>query len=473
MVDIVFVNPPYEQISKGKEYVKRITNRSPSLGLLLLAGQALQDGYKAQIIESDLQNLSPEDVADQIININPKFVGITLFTVGVINASIIAEILKKNAPHIDIIIGGPHVSSMGLETMEKFSQFDVAVMYEGEQILKTLLTTLENRGSLQDVQGIIYRNSEKLEITAPPTIMKDLDSLPLPAWNLLPNFPNAYLPAIYDYPRSPVATFSASRGCPFKCEFCDTSTFGSKVRYYSPKKVYEIMSYLNNEYNIRHLQFVDDLFVANNKRVTELCKLLIENKIDMTWSCTARVDTVKPETLELMKKAGCWEISFGLESGSNEMLKNMRKSIVSEQSRQAVRWTSEAGIRVKGLFMLGYPGETKHSIKQTKEFIKELPLTTMNLSKFTPYPGSPIYKKLYKTSIKDEDWEKLNGMNFVCNTDEFTLKELDVEYQEIIETFFKRASIMLYYTKMSISNPIHVVRLLHFFIGFLGEKLKR
>ncbi|EDZ63344.1 protein containing radical SAM domain protein/B12 binding domain [Sulfurimonas gotlandica GD1] len=472
MSDIIFINPPYEQIAPGNDHVKHVINRSPSLGLLLLAAQARKDGYSPQIIESDLENLSAQTVADMVLEINPKFVGITLFTVGVFNASIIATLIKEKNPDITIMVGGPHISSMGYETMKKFNSFDIAALYEGEMILNKLLSSIENGDPLEDVQGIIYRDTDNsLKTTTPPPSIKELDSLPMPAWDLLPNFPKGYLPAIFDYPRAPVATYSASRGCPFKCEFCDTSTFGSKIRYNSPGKVYEIMKHLSTEYGVKHLQFVDDLFVANNAHVLRLCELLIANKIDMTWSCTARVDTVKPETLAMMKKAGCWEISFGLESGSDEMLREMKKSITAEVSARAVKWTSEAGIRVKGLFMLGYPGETKESVQTTKEFIKGLPLTTMNLSKFTPYPGSPIYKKLYGTSIREEDWDRLNGMNFVYKAEAFTQEELDKEYKEVIATFYKRVKILLHYQNMALSNPTHIKRLLLFFLGFMKTKI--
>ncbi|MFT5835720.1 MAG: anaerobic magnesium-protoporphyrin IX monomethyl ester cyclase [Sulfurimonas sp.] len=473
MSDIIFINPPYEQIAPGNDHVKHVINRSPSLGLLLLAAQARKDGYSPKIIESDLENLSPQTVANMVLEINPKFVGITLFTVGVFNAAIIAKLIKEKNPNIVIMVGGPHISSMGYETMQKFENFDIAALYEGELILNKLLSSIENNDPLEEVQGIVYRDENNtLRRTSPPPSIKDLDSLPIPAWDLLPNFPKAYLPAIFDYPRAPVATYSASRGCPFKCEFCDTSTFGTKIRYNSSKKVHEIMKHLSLEYGIKHLQFVDDLFVANNAKVLELCELLITDKVNMTWSCTARVDTVKPDTLKKMKEAGCWEISFGLESGSDEMLKNMKKSITAEVSARAVNWTSEAGIRVKGLFMLGYPGETKQSVKTTKEFIKSLPLTTMNLSKFTPYPGSPIYKKLYGTSIREEDWDRLNGMNFVYKAEAFTQEELDYEYKEVITTFYKRVKILLHYQNMALSNPTHIKRLLLFFLGFMKKKLR-
>ena len=472
MADIVFVNPPYEQVHEGTNYLKHITNRSPSVGLLLLAAKAREIGYMPEIIESDLEGLTPQEVADRILDKNPKFVGITLFTVGVFNASIIAKIIKEKNPNMPVIVGGPHISSMGYETMQKFAEFDVCVVHEGEAILESLLDAIEHKKPLKDVLGIMYRDEDdSIRATPPPPVIEDLDSLPLPAWDLLPNFPHGYLPAIYDYPRAPVATYSASRGCPFLCEFCDTSTFGGKIRYNSPQRVYDVMKHLSEVYGVKHLQFVDDLFVAHNGRVAEFSRLLIKNKIDMTWSCTARVNTVKPETLALMKEAGCWEISFGLESGSDRMLDEMKKSQKVATARKAVQWTHEAGIRVKGLFMLGYPTEDEESIEMTKEFITTVPMTTMNLSKFTPYPGSPIYKKLYGASILEEDWERLNGMNFVYKADGFTQEDLDTHYTEIIKSFYKRPQILWHYTKMSLANLTHLKRLSMFLFGLLRSKL--
>jgi len=472
MSDIVFINPPYEQVSEGTDYLKHITNRSPSIGLLLLASKAREIGYTSEIIESDLEGLSPEIVAQRVLDANPKFVGITLFTVGVFNASIIAQIIKEKNPKIVILVGGPHISSMGYETMQRFLEFDVSVIHEGELILENLLKSIESGDSLEDVNGIMYRDEDgSIRKTPPPPNIEDLDALPMPAWDLLPNFPQGYLPAIYDYPRAPVATYSASRGCPFLCEFCDTSTFGGKIRYNSPQHVHDVMRHLSEVYGVKHLQFVDDLFVAHNGHVVEFSKLLIKDKIDMTWSCTARVNTVKPETLALMKEAGCWEISFGLESGSDWLLDEMKKSQRVTTAEQAVKWTHEAGIRVKGLFMLGYPGETQESIEMTKDFIQRVPMTTMNLSKFTPYPGSPIYKKLYGTSIREEDWERLNGMNFVYQAQGFSEEQLDTQYQEIIKSFYKRPQILWYYTKMSLANLTHLKRLSMFFFGFLRSKI--
>lgn len=469
---IIFINPPYERIAPGYEFVKHITNSSPSLGLLHLAAEVRLHGYIPAIIESDIFNLSIEQVARRVIAEKPAYVGITLFTVGVWGAAAIARKIKAVLPQTVIIVGGPHISSMGPETIGRFIEFDFAVVGEGEKILIELLEALDTGGAIPGVPGIIYRDGNEVRRTPGLPINRILDDLPFPAWDLLPDFPRAYKPAIYDFPRGPVATIAASRGCPFFCKFCDTSTFGAKVRHYSPQKVFEMMKHLHETYGVRHIMFVDDLFLASKVRTAELCDMLLESGLKMTWTCTARVDTVKPDILELMRKAGCWEISFGLETGSNELLKKMDKAAEVEKSEQAIRWTAAAGIRTKGLFMLGFPGEDSNTIDQTKDFIRRIPMTIMNLTKFTPYPGSPVYRDLYGTNIRDDHWEKMNGMNFLWAPEGMTVEELDRHYQEILMAFYRRPAITWYYARLTMQYPNHFYRLLRFGLGYLGARLR-
>jgi radical SAM superfamily enzyme YgiQ (UPF0313 family) len=470
--EIVLVNPPYERIAPGYEFVRHVTNRAPSLGLLHLAAMAREHGYGVSIVESDVEGLDERAVVERIVARAPRYVGITLFTVGVWSASIIARGLREQLPGVTVIVGGPHISSMGRETLERFPEFDLAVVGEGEWALMELLRTLEAGGSLEGIAGLLWREGETVRENPTRPIPKDLDDLPMPAWDLLPGFPHAYPPAIYDYPRGPVATIAASRGCPFHCKFCDTSTFGARVRAYSPARVVEMIQHLHERWGVRHIMFVDDLFLASRLRVTEFCERLLATGLDITWTCTARVDTVKPGILALMKKAGCWEISFGLETGSNELLIAMDKAARVERSEEAVAWTHEAGIRTKGLFMLGYPGETPETIAATRDFVRRIPMDMMNLTKFTPYPGSPIYVDLYGTKMRPEDWRRMNGMNFVWSPEGISIEELDRAYQRLLKSFYARPRVMHHYVLLTLRHPTHATRLLRFGLGYARAKLR-
>lgn len=469
---IVLVNPPYERIAPGYEFVRHVTNRSPSLGLLHLAAVAREHAWTPTIVESDAQQLDEAAVVEHVAALAPDVVGITLFTVGVWASVGIARGLKQRLPGVKIVVGGPHVSSMGRETMERFGDFDYAIVGEGEWALVELLDALEHGGDLAAIAGLMWRGAEGLVVNAAQPYRKELDELPMPAWDLLPDFPRAYPPAIFDFPRGPVATIAASRGCPFHCRFCDTSTFGARVRAYSPKAVVGMIEHLHQRWGVRHIMFVDDLFLASRVRVSEFCERLLATGLEITWTCTARVDTVKPEVLALMRKAGCWEISFGLETGSNELLVQMDKDARVEESEQAVRWTHAAGIRTKGLFMLGYPGETRETIRATKDFVRRIPLSIMNLTKFTPYPGSPIYIDLYGTKIRADHWQKMNGMNFVWAPEGLSIQELDREYQELLLAFYRRPAVGWHYLKMALAHPAHLARLARFGAGAAAAKTR-
>ncbi len=470
--DIVFVNPPYERIAPGYDFVRHITNRAPSLGLLHLAAMVREHGWTPTIVESDVEGLDEAAVVRRIVEIAPRYVGITLFTVGVWSAATIARGVKASLPGVTVLVGGPHVSSMGRETLERFDCFDVAVSGEGDWALVELLDALEAGADLAPIGGVLWRDGAKVNENPTRPIPKTLDDLPLPAWDLLPGFPHAYPPAIYDYPRGPVATIAASRGCPFHCRFCDTSTFGERLRAYSPGRVVEMIRHLHDRWGVRHIMFVDDLFLASRTRVTEFCERLIESGLRVTWTCTARVDTVKPDVLALMRRAGCWEISFGLETGSNELLAAMDKAARVERSEEAVRWTHAARIRTKGLFMLGYPGETPATIRLTRDFVRRIPMDIMNLTKFTPYPGSPIYVDLYGTKIRPDHWQKMNGMNFVWAPDGISIHELDRAYQRLLFAFYFRPKVGHHYILLSLRYPTHLRRLFRFGRGYARAKLR-
>ena len=469
---VQLINPPYEQISPGHGHIRHLTSRTPSLGLLQLAAELREHGFQPAILESDILNLSQEEVARRVIAARPAFVGITLFTVGVASAAGIARRIKSALPATPIIVGGPHISSMGQETLQRTNAFDVAVVGEGDRTLIQLLGVMEDGGDLSTVPGLIYRQDGQLLATPMPATPTVLDELALPAWDLLPGFPRPCAMAVFDYPRGPIATLSASRGCPFHCRFCDNSTFGSRVRYYSPAKVFEMMRQLHTRWGVRHIQFVDDHFLSSRQRATELCGLLIHSGMKLTWSCDSRVDVITPDLVALMKKAGCWQICFGLESGSDEMLQKMGKQTQAAQGEQAARWTSEAGIRVKGLFMLGFPGETAGTVQTTKEFIGRLPMDILNLSKFTPYPGSAIYRELYGQTIRDDHWDQMNGMNFLWAPEGMTFEELDHHYRDLTSSFYRQKRVGYAFMRAGFANPEHFRRLLRSGAGFLLSKLR-
>ena len=220
---------------------------------------------------------------------------------------------------------------------------------------------------MSSVRGIAYRpdaSCRELILTPPREPIEDLDSIPFPAWDLLPDLAKSYCPPAHTVKRFPASLIMTSRGCPGKCTFCDNKVFGRSVRTHSADYVVRLIRHLQQQYGIRELQIRDDNFLASKQRAVELCQRLIDEKIDLAWSCAGRVDMITPDMLQLMKRAGCWQIWYGIESGSNRVLKAIRKNTTCERIEAAVRSTKRAGISPCGFFMIGLPTETEDDIEE-------------------------------------------------------------------------------------------------------------
>lgn len=469
--DILFLAPPYHRIAPGMDYVKHVTNISPPLGILHLASLMRNDGYGVSIIDADSEDLDVKSTAAEIIRRQPDYLGISIFTVGVTSAAEISRIVKSQMPGLTVIVGGPHISSMATETLERFDTFDYAVPNEGEPVLPDLLRALEAGANVSNVPGVYYRDEGAIRFSGNAEPVKQLDDYPYPAWDLLSGFPERYRPAVFDFPRGPVATISASRGCPYNCTFCDNSTFGRRIRRHSPQYVFNMVKHLHEKYDVRHIQFVDDLFVSSRNSILDFCRLMIEGQLNVTWSCAARIDVMNYDILSRMKEAGCWEISFGLESGSDDMLKKMNKRIDTHKAGEVVRNAAGLGIRCKGLFMLGFPGENHRTINETRQYILSLPLSTLNLSKFTPYPGTEIYRELYGASILNEHWDQMNGMNFIMPSTEGSSIDLETAYKDILTSFYRRKDVRKKYARLAFHHPHHIIRLIKFLYNFIRSRL--
>lgn len=270
--------------------------------------------------------------------------------------------------------------------------------------------------------------------------------LPYPAWDLLPNLVKYYQPAADSLYRAPATLLITSRGCVGQCTFCDRSVFGNLCRGYSTDYVIGMIKYLQEHYGIKDLFIEDDNFLMFRKRLKEICNRIIDEKIDITWSCMGRVDTFDADALPLLKKAGCWQINFGCESGSQKILDILNKRITVEQTERAIRQVRAAGINVKGLFMLGNLGETKETIEETLDFIKRVPLTDFHITYFTPLPGAEAYKIADKYGHFNSDWRAAN----MFNPDNFipfglTREELEYYYKKAWKIFYLRPRIIWYY----------------------------
>lgn len=429
-------------------------NTEPSFGLVCLASAAQVAGADVRIVEASSENLSIERAFAEILEFHPDVAGITATTVGIVAAGQLAERLKSVEPKLVIVIGGCHATALPEETLSEFNGFDLLVIGEGE---KTLVDILEHvakeRNVPSGVIGTAERNGGGIKINLPRPIIEDLDELPMPAWSLLRGFPRAFRPSPARIKRWPCASVILTRGCPNKCTFCDRSVFGNVCRAYSPSYAVRLLKDLRYNYGVKEILMEDDTFIISKARVTEFCERLITEKVDITWSCLGRADRVDAQMLKGMKNAGCWHISFGIESGDPEILRSVNKNLDIDQITRSVQWCREAGILTKGFFMVGFPNESKASLEATLELACSLPLDDVTVMQLTPFPGSELYRTATQYGTFDKDWRRMNTIETVFVPNGFTGAEMEAVRAKILRRFYLRPGIIIRKGLRMIQNP--------------------
>jgi len=456
---IVLVNPPYSFWSPEKNYLWPFIGTLPSLGLLGLAAILQQKGYAVRVVESASLGLSFSQTLANILEENTDYLGLSCTTASVDNAARIARAVKEQSPQTLTFVGGPHITALPAETFHRYPVFDYGVVGEGEMAFLDLLAAVQGGEGFSGVKSAVFREGGEVFINPRGSFHDNLDQFPFPAFDLLPFFPHRYQPPFLNYLQGPTASLLTSRGCPQACTFCDRSVFGQRYRYFSEDYLFGLISHLRRKYGIKHMVFVDDQFAASKPRLIRLCEKLAGGNLKIRWNCDARVDAVDPELLRLMKKAGCWMISYGIESGSQKILDSLRKGFHLDQVECAVRWTKDAGIRAKGLFMIGSPGETEETLAQTLSLLLRYPLDEINLSFLTPYPGTKIYQQAKASSGFAEDWGRMNAMHCLLQFGPLSVKMLEKAYAKMIRKFYMRPKITLSYLGLLLKSPENCSRL--------------
>lgn len=371
-------------------------NISHSLGLAYLAAVLEKEGFPVKIIDAPVLGYQQKEIIKEAKKFKPTIIGLSSTTREFPAALKLASNLKRHFKECLLIIGGPHVTVTPKQTM-KHKCFDLALLGEAERTIVELIKTLEkDKKNLGDIKGVAFKKGRKVIITPSRPFIKNLDNLPFPARHLLPPLEKCR-PTPVSYKNLPVGTIMTSRGCPFHCTFCARNVFGNQVRLRSPKNVVDEMEILVKKYGASEIRVWDDTFNLDPNRVIEICKEILKRKLVFSWTCQARVNFVNPRMLSWMKRAGCWQISYGIESGNQEILNKIKKGITLKTAREAVAKTKKAGIEVKCFFMLGLPGETEETMQETIDFAKKLDPDTATFCIILPFPGTEIYQEAIKT----------------------------------------------------------------------------
>lgn len=440
----VLVNPP---VTLEERYGKLSTAGSslPPFALMWLAGYSRSLGFETRIVDSEALNLTVSETARQILDQDPGVVGFTASTLSIAKAAAVAKRIKEERPEVVTMIGGPHMTAAPHATLEKHPEFDVGSYGEGEETWKELLECVRDKGDFNRILGCVVRQPWGIVKTPPRPVIENLDVLPLPAWDLLPEVTKHYQPSALRQHRSPASALVTTRGCFGACTFCDNQVFGQKVRGFSAKYVFNMVKQLVDTYGVKYITFYDDNFAHHKHRLRELLGLWKAADLDLTWSCNSRVDVVNKECLEQMRDAGCWQISWGIESGDQKILDYEAKHVTLDQIRKAVGWARDLGVYSKGFFIIGHPYETEDSIKRTIDFALELPLDDFQMSFMTPFPGTEIHTNAPKYGTLTEDWDRMNMWTPVFVPHGLTADQLVKWQKNAIRRFYFRPKILKRY----------------------------
>lgn len=397
---ILLVNPPSSRSIYQRSKVRAAIFTFPPISLATLGGALLEQGAKVRALDM-AASLDPWRELEEVVQrFAPDDAGIT-FTTPLYNEALeISRRIKGLGPQIRVIGGGPHASAQPKETLLE-STLDGIVVGEGEQAVVEMFI---DEKPWHDILGLTYKDDGHIVSNGPRPLIRDLDTLPMPAWSLFDS--QRYICSKIISRANPVAAIETSRGCPFGCIYCSKAVFGRKVRFKSPERVVrEIEALL--ALGFREVHIIDDLFTADLNRAKRICDLIVERGLHFPWQLPngIRVTHVDQEFVAKAGRAGCYSIGLGVESGSQQLLDNVDKRHTLEQCRQAVKVIQNQGLEVVCFFIIGLPGETKETMEATINFACELDPDFAKVTIMFPLPGTPLFERLMKEGrLLTTDW---------------------------------------------------------------------
>ncbi|MCL2819400.1 MAG: B12-binding domain-containing radical SAM protein [Oscillospiraceae bacterium] len=462
--DIVLIMPPV---------VEGFVMANPSLGLAYLAA-ILEPAYSVDVFDYNIdKNFNPHDIIEDILTTHkPKVIGLSLTTLNVPQAEKIVEIILQQDERPILIAGGPHATAVTEETLA--IGFDYLVIGEGDNTILELMDFIFGRSSfdkIDDIDGLAFKRDGGVVYTGKRE-MTDMSKLPLPAWHYF-DLDKYSSVAVKNKRCMPIM---ASRGCPDLCKFCYKGVFGAKLRVREPESLVEEILYLKENFKIDEFVFLDENITTKKDFILKFCDLLIEKEVNLPWflGSGVRVDRVDDEIVGAMKRAGCYRTSLGVESGNEQILKDMGKKITKDQVRNAVALFKKHRYELTLYFLLGYPTETKETAQDTINFAIELNPDLAQFPVLTPFPGSEVHEYLKsKDLLIGSNWGDYN--TFIPNANP-TFKHPNLTWEEILE--LKRKAYKSFYFRpgyafsqiiniRSISDVRRLWKMVFSFLGFL------
>lgn len=358
---------------------------TPPLGVAYIAAYIRREGFKVKILDNNIEKLTIDGFKKYLGQVNPRYIGFSLLSFAVNSAFSLACTAKEVNKDITVIAGGPHASALPRDVL-RHQAIDIVVKGEGEETMRELVHTMDSDGSLDKVSGIVYNDNGNIVENSRREFIADLESLPLPAYELLP-MKSYYLAPSRRFTRSRVGSIITSRGCPYRCTFCSRAVFGHTIRYRSPESVVGEIKYLVDNFGVGELEIRDDTFTVDEARAIEICERIQKSNANIIWNCCGRVNHTSDKLFQALYRAGCRALFFGAESGSQRILQLFKKDITLEQIELAVRQCKKFGILSLASFIIGSPYETEDTVLETINFAKRLNPDFVSFCAFTPLPG--------------------------------------------------------------------------------------
>jgi anaerobic magnesium-protoporphyrin IX monomethyl ester cyclase len=484
-VDVMLVNPPTPDGAIWIRSQHRVGRRSrenmiwPQVSLAQMAA-LLSPTYSVRVIDAVAERMAWATFEQVLRSERPKYY-VTQLTGPTMQNDLYGTFLAKSVGAVTMAFG-THLTPMPRETMEPFPSLDYGLRGEPDLTLRDLIDHLEGRQStrpenierlfrkhdaayasvglgaaargapdLSFIKGLVWRMNGEVTVNPPRPFIADLDDLPVPLYHLLP-LHKYLIPLI----KGSYCFIVTSRGCPAGCTFCIKHvSYGPTLRLRSPAKLLEEIHVLYG-LGVRHIHMYADLFTVNRQQVVDLCQGIIDSGLKITFTCNSRVDFVDREMLQLMAKAGCYYIAWGLESGSKEILSHARKGVDPARAARSLAWSREAGIKNWGYFIIGLPGETEDTIRRTIAFSKSLPLDIALFHIAAPHPGTPFFHEVVKNGWfrPGVRWEQVDmDESTVLDYPGLSAERLEYWQKRAFREWALRPGPMITYLKMLLSDP--------------------
>lgn len=412
---------------------------TPPLGLGYLAASLRKNGHNVILLDCVLKDIRLQKFKEILKKEKPDFVGVNAMTSYYNSAKKYALEAKKSG--CLVCLGGPHVSALPKESLQD-SGADFVLIGESDITLPSLISAIENKTSFSRIDGLAFKKGKKIIVNKKLELIKNIDDLPIPAWDLMD--PRVYPIAPHGafVKKFPVAPIITTRGCPFNCSFCASKCIWmQRLRFRNPIKVVDEIELLNKKYGVKEFHFEDDNFTANKNHAMAVCNEIIRRNLKIVWACPngVRIDMLDEELLKIMKKSGCYLLAFGIETGSQKIADKVNKHLDLSKVPEKLRMVRNVGIETWGFFIVGLPGDTVETINQTIDFAVNNPFKRAQFCIFTPLPGSEIFSKMEHN--KEYDWDNFNFFNTVYS-EGISGKQIQELHKKAFRKFYLRPAII-------------------------------